>query len=102
MLPTLLSRLARRRSSPSCVKICRARSEAAKARSYSPRRISGWMELVSVRAASSEVIVGGEQSVGLGTQRERDVFLAAKFAGDQDSGLGKTQGGAGIRTNLVN
>jgi len=41
--------------SPKCVKICRALSEAAKARSYSPRRMSGWMELLSVRAASFQI-----------------------------------------------
>jgi len=34
------------------VKISRARSAAAKALSYSPSKISGWIELLSVRAAS--------------------------------------------------
>jgi len=50
-LPTLFSRMPIRRVSPSVVRF-RALSVAAKARSYSPRRISGWIELFSVRAAS--------------------------------------------------
>ncbi len=44
----------------------------------------------------SKVIAGSIQGVGFGTQGESEIFLAAKFAGDQDSGFGQTKGRVSI------
>src|SRR5260370_8744058 len=49
----------------------------------------------------SKVIAGSIQGVGFGTQGEGEIFLAAKFAGDQDSGFGQTKGRVSICTKCV-
>jgi hypothetical protein len=45
---------------------------------------------------SAQVIVRGKQSVGLGAQRKRKVFLATQSAGEEQSSFGKEQGLFGI------
>jgi len=50
----------------------------------------------------SKIIAGGIKSVGFGPQRESEIFLAAKFAGDQDSGFGQTKGRVSICTKCIN
>jgi hypothetical protein len=49
----------------------------------------------------SKVIAGSIQGVGFGTQGESEIFLAAKFAGDQDGGFGQTKGRVSICTKCV-
>src|SRR5713226_7433064 len=55
MLPRLISRRARRHGSLRRVKISLARAAALNALSYSPSKISGWIELLRVRAASFSI-----------------------------------------------